>query len=77
MLHWYQNKIKEETGSDPTKLALSSPPQKMIYGNGSSGRHSWQGSGSVLGSLCWWCKRGAGFIPNSTEKTRQFSNQAW
>ena len=47
----FKNKIKEETGSDPTKLALSSPPQKMIYGNGSSGRHSRQGSGSVLGSL--------------------------
>jgi hypothetical protein len=46
-----KNKIKEETGSDPTKLALSSPPQKIIHGNGSRGQHSRQGSGSSLGSL--------------------------
>ncbi|GFG31832.1 hypothetical protein Cfor_10255 [Coptotermes formosanus] len=46
-----KNKIKEETGSDPTKLALSSPPQKIIHGNGSKGRHSRQGSGSSVGSL--------------------------
>jgi len=69
----FKNKIKEETGSDPTKLALSSPPQKIIYGSGSSERHSREGSGSSLGSsLSSWCKRRAGFIPNSTEKTRQF-----
>jgi len=46
-----KNKIKEETGSDPTKLALSSPPQKIIHGSGSRGRHSRQGSGSSLGSI--------------------------
>jgi hypothetical protein len=46
-----KNKIKEETGSDPTKLALSSPPQKIVHGSGSRGRHSRQGSGSSLGSL--------------------------
>jgi hypothetical protein len=46
-----KNKIKEETGSDPTKLALSSPPQKIIHGNGPKGRHSRQGSGSSVGSL--------------------------
>jgi len=46
-----KNKIKEETGSDPTKLALSSPPQKINYGSGSRGHHSRQGSGSSLGSL--------------------------
>jgi len=46
-----KNKIKEETGSDPTKLALSSPPQKIIHGSGSRGRHSRQDSGSSLGSL--------------------------
>lgn len=46
-----KNKIKEETGSDPTKLSLSSPPQKIIYGSGSRGHHSRQGSGSSLGSL--------------------------
>ena len=48
-----KNKIKEETGSDPTKLApiMSSPPQKIIHGNGIKGRHSRQGSGSSLGSL--------------------------
>ena len=27
-------------------------------------------------SLSWWCKRRAGFIPNSTEKKRQFWTQA-
>ncbi|XP_069674177.1 golgin subfamily A member 1-like isoform X2 [Periplaneta americana] len=46
-----KNKIKEETGSDPTKLALSSPPQKILHGNGPKGRHSRQGSGSSVGSL--------------------------
>lgn len=46
-----KNKIKEETGSDPTKLALSSPPQKINHSNGPKGHHSRQGSGSSLGSL--------------------------
>jgi hypothetical protein len=46
-----KNKIKEETGSDPTKLALSSPPQKITCGSTPKGRHSRQGSGSSLGSL--------------------------
>jgi golgin subfamily A protein 1 len=46
-----KNKIKEETGSDPTKLALSNAPQKIIHGNGPKGHHSRQGSGSSLGSL--------------------------
>jgi hypothetical protein len=51
MIASFKNKIKEETGSDPTKLALSSPPQKIIFGNGSRGCHSREGSGSSLGSL--------------------------
>jgi hypothetical protein len=46
-----KNKIKEETGSDPTKLALSSPAQKITHGTAPKGRHSRQGSGSSLGSL--------------------------
>jgi hypothetical protein len=46
-----KNKIKEETGSDPTKLALSSPPQKITHGNTPKGHHSRQSSGSSLGSL--------------------------
>lgn len=46
-----KNKIKEETGSDPTKLAMSSPPQKITHGSAPKGRHSRQGSGSSLGSL--------------------------
>lgn len=46
-----KNKIKEETGSDPTKLALSSPPQKITHGSAPKGHHSRQGSGSSLGSL--------------------------
>jgi hypothetical protein len=46
-----KNKIKEETGSDPTKLALSSPPQKITHCSAPKGRHSRQGSGSSLGSL--------------------------
>jgi hypothetical protein len=46
-----KNKIKEETGSDPTKLALNSPSQNIIHVSGSRGRHSRQGSGSSLGSL--------------------------
>ncbi|XP_023722268.1 golgin subfamily A member 1 isoform X3 [Cryptotermes secundus] len=46
-----KNKIKEETGSDPTKLSLSSPPQKITHGSAPKGHHSRQGSGSSLGSL--------------------------
>ncbi|XP_067001450.1 golgin subfamily A member 1 [Anabrus simplex] len=46
-----KNKIKEETGSDLTKLPiLNSPPQKLTS-SVSKGRHSRQGSGSSLGSL--------------------------
>jgi golgin subfamily A protein 1 len=41
-----KNKIKEEAGSDSTKLAPSIPPQKITHG-----RHSRQGSGSSSGSL--------------------------
>jgi hypothetical protein len=45
-----RNKIKE-AGSDPTKLALSSPPQKITLGSAHKGCHSIQGSGSSMGSL--------------------------
>jgi hypothetical protein len=46
-----KNKIREETGNDPTKLAISTPPQKITHGSTPKGRHSRQGSGSSLGSL--------------------------
>nr|CAD7206931.1 unnamed protein product [Timema douglasi] len=43
-----KNKIKEETGSDPTKLV--SPAQKVVTPT-NRGRHSRQGSGSSVGSI--------------------------
>jgi golgin subfamily A protein 1 len=44
-----KNKIKKETSSDPTKLALSITPQKITHGNTAKGREKRQASSS--GSL--------------------------
>jgi hypothetical protein len=70
----FENKIKEDTGSEPTKIALSSPPQKIIHGSGSRGRHSRQGSGSSLGSLSPDGVR-EGLVSSSTLLKRQDSSK--